>query len=161
MYVCKLWKLEVNRSKSQILIFNKRGRSRTDYQWKLGECVIDVVTEYKYLGVILRPNLQFTYHLDKRCSLAKTRINDIWTPFLNNKNVDCDSKMNLFQSVVRSTITYGSQVWGFKQFENIEKLQRFFIKRFLNLPDNTHFRHILFYTQITLQIYLKCNHEIP
>lgn len=32
---------------------------------------------------------------------------------------------------------YSSQVWGFKQYNQVEKLLRYFIKRMFNLPSNT------------------------
>ena len=37
----------------------------------------------------------------------------------------------------RSIQSYGAQIWGFTLFDEVDKLQRYFIKRILKLPDFT------------------------
>ena len=48
---CKLWKLNINYNKTEIVVFNSRNNS--NYTFKIGEHTIQIANKYKYLGVIL------------------------------------------------------------------------------------------------------------
>ena len=56
---CLQWCLKLNLNKSKIVVFRKGGRLRSDLCWKYGNNVIEIVNEYKYLGVILTFNMSF------------------------------------------------------------------------------------------------------
>ena len=45
--------------------------------------------------------------------------------------------MRIFDSVARSILCYGAQIWGFQKWDVVEKLLRFFVKKLLRLPYNT------------------------
>ena len=49
---CKKWHLTVNIEKTKIVIFSK-GRANRDYRFKFRDALIEIVKEYKYLGVFL------------------------------------------------------------------------------------------------------------
>ena len=53
------------------------------------------------------------------------------------RNISLSAKWKLFLAVCRAIQTYGAQVWGFGIFEEVDKLQRYFIKRILKLPAST------------------------
>ncbi len=56
---CRVWKLEVNCSKTKIVVFS-RGKVVTDnYSFKLGAENIEIVESYKYLGVLFNCNGRF------------------------------------------------------------------------------------------------------
>ena len=60
---CRKWKLRINVTKSQIVHFRKPRQKVTDCVFKYGDMKLDIVTEYKYLGVIFDEFIKF-----KRCS---------------------------------------------------------------------------------------------
>ena len=45
--------------------------------------------------------------------------------------------MNLFNAVSRSTLCYGAQAWGYKKYDQVDQIQRYFAKKILSLPKNT------------------------
>ena len=49
---CKKWRLTVNIEKTKIVIFSK-GRTNRDYRFKFRDALIEILKEYKYLGVFL------------------------------------------------------------------------------------------------------------
>ena len=89
---CKIWNLVINLSKSEIMIFRKGGRVANNERWTLNGEVIRIVSEYKYLGVILTPKMILSKHVENRNSLAKHSINTTWHNFLNRKNFTLSSK---------------------------------------------------------------------
>ncbi|XP_059226649.1 uncharacterized protein LOC131998381, partial [Stomoxys calcitrans] len=132
---CKLWTVEVNLNKSKIMVFRKGGRIARNENWTFKSNPVTITSEYCYLGVTLTPSMSFSKHVEKRNQAAKTSINSTWNDFLKKQDVPLQSKWKLFLAVSRSIQSYAAQVWGYKHFEEVDKLQTYFIKRMLNLPD--------------------------
>ena len=134
---CYIWNLKVNLEKSEIMIFRKGGRIARNENWRLNGENIKIVSDYKYLGVILTPKMNFCKHIDNRNNLAKSSINTAWSNFLNRSTISLSSKWNIFRAVSRAIQTYGAQVWGFSCFDQVDSLQLYFLKRILKLPKFT------------------------
>ena len=49
---CNIWHLTVNLLKTKVIVFRNGGPLRNYEHWKFGEKVLDVVTYYKYLGIL-------------------------------------------------------------------------------------------------------------
>lgn len=47
------------------------------------------------------------------------------------------AKKQLFNVVSRSVLCFAAQIWGFKEYESVEKLKKFYFKRILAFPMNT------------------------
>ena len=57
---CFKWHLKVNENKSNIVHFRKSRAQQTNFQFKYGNVNLTIVSEYKYLGVILDDHLKYT-----------------------------------------------------------------------------------------------------
>jgi len=134
---CSHWCLTVNLEKSKVMVFRKGARLSANLSWKYGDHEIQIVNEYKYLGVLLQYNLSFNKHLDEKLSTSKLAINSTWLSYLYNPKIKISNKIKIFESTARSIMHYGSAVWGYKRFDQVEKLLRFFLKKVLFLPQNT------------------------
>ena len=134
---CRLWNLEVNLTKSEIVVFRKGGSLSRREKWKFMGEEIKIVSEYKYLGVILTPKMVFTKHIEYRNQLAKNSINITWNVFLNKSNISLSSKWSIFQAICRAIQSYAAQVWGLSHFDNVDSLLIYFLKRILKLPQFT------------------------
>lgn len=98
---------------------------------------IEVVKEYKYLGVYVTSGLSMNVHLNERERMVKNGINVVWNGLIDNGNVCLSAKCRLFAAVFGSAYGYASQVWGFGHLERVDILWRFFLKRVLRLPRST------------------------
>jgi len=135
---CKKWDLVINTLKSKILIFKKHARRlQKAEKWYLDGEQLEVVKEYKYLGVWLTYNASFNTHVQRKLKDAKLAVNSSWKNVLGHKDVSLKAKYQVFQAAVNSIMTYASEVWGIEKFENVEKLLTYFIKRIFRLPPNT------------------------
>lgn len=134
---CETWGMEVNLTKSEIMVFRKGGRVALNEKWKFKGDEVKVVSQYKYLGIILTPAMSYTKHIITKNDAAKVCVNITWKSFIAKRDVSLKAKWKLFQAVCRSIQAYGAQVWGLGWFDIVDKLQRFFTKRMLKLPENT------------------------
>lgn len=134
---CSQWCLKINLDKSKVLIFRKAGRISSNLCWNYGVNIIEIVNEYKYLGVTLSFNLSFKKHLESKLSLAKNAINASWLSYIHNQKISFSNKLKIFRAASQSILFYGAQIWGFMSFDQVEKLLRYFLKKMLYLPKNT------------------------
>lgn len=76
---CCAWNLTVNLDKSKIMIFKKGGgRPCSIEKWFYSGESIEVVKEYKYLGVYFTPNLSMEKHLTEKLAKAKMAIKEMF-----------------------------------------------------------------------------------
>ncbi|XP_055904042.1 uncharacterized protein LOC129939883 [Eupeodes corollae] len=135
---CRLWSLIVNIEKSKVMIFRKSGgRTASNEKWKFNGENIEIVNDYKYLGVYFSKNLSMEKHFKEKLQKAKAAINISWKKCCMNKNIAHSSKYKVFEAVAETILLYGSQVWGSKKFDPVEQLLRFYVKRIFHLPANT------------------------
>lgn len=134
---CDQWNMEVNMLKSEMMVFRKSGKLSTRDKILYKNQEVRTVNEYNYLGVILTPTLSFKKHVEKRNISAKNSINATWSSFMNKPNITLKVKWKLFQAVCRSIQAYAAQVWGYCLYDEVDKLQRYFMKRILKLPEFT------------------------
>lgn len=137
-YYVKDWNLQVNLSKSNIMVFRKGGGKLSERDsWMFNNQPVKVVNRYKYLGITLSPSLTLTDHFNQTARHALLGLNCVWNNLFLNKHIPLLAKSDIFKSVTRSILTYGSQVWGYRYADKIESVQRTFIKKIFKLPRTT------------------------
>jgi len=134
---CSRWELSVNLTKSKVMVFRRSPNISKNIAFLYRDQNIEIVNEYKYLGVLLQYNLSFNKHLDQKLSAAKLAINSTWLKYIYNPKISNFNKLKIFNAASKSIMLYGSQIWGIKRYDQAEKLLRFFIKTMLFLPKNT------------------------
>lgn len=55
---------------------------------------------------------------------------------MNNTNIPLCAKYSCFDSIIRATISYGAEVWGYMERDCVEAVQRYFVKKLFWLPLN-------------------------
>lgn len=110
-------------------------RQKNEKWWYKGK-IIEVVKEYKYLGILLNSTLNLGQHFKSKKENAKRIISNFDSIILKNE-VPAKSKLHIFDAVIRSSISYGAQVWGCKMYSDVEVLQKYFLKRIFCLPRHT------------------------
>ena len=67
---CSKWKLKINISKTKIIIFSKGKRKWSNFRFMINDQKIEVVENYRYLGVILTYNGNLKHAADQLCNEA-------------------------------------------------------------------------------------------
>ena len=91
---------------------------------------LELVTQYKYLGVVISSNLHWTPHINQICSNARKLLGLIYRNFASN--IQSPSiVLHLYLSLVRPCLEYASQVWDpylLKDIKKIEDVQKFALR---------------------------------
>ena len=132
---CIEWKLTVNIQKTKVLVFSG-GRLSKNLKFFFNNEEIEIVTEYKYLGVFVARSgsfLRAKKHIADQANLAlfsllrKIRI----------LNLPIHMQIDLFDKMVKPILLFGCELWGFGNIQIIERVQLKFLKHILNLKKST------------------------
>jgi len=133
---CNSWGLNVNTSKTKIMVFRKRGRIRRDEIWTYNGETIEVVDNFNYLGTVINYTGSFILNQEQLVGKALKAMN---TLLYKCKQYDLKPRIlcQMFDAFVGSILNYESEIWGFNKFKDIERIHLKFCKRLLNVKSNT------------------------
>ena len=131
--VLSLFKLIVNVNKTKIIIFS-RGKVRRFTTFKYGCDIIEVVSDYVYLGVKINFNT-FAKAMKKQLDHGR-RAQFAMLIKARNLDLPIDIQIKVFESIVCPILLYGSEVWGFQKID-MEIFYRFFSQKYLKLRPST------------------------
>lgn len=108
----KEWKMCLNADKTQVMVISS---SRKETNWipdlHLEERKLEVVKEYKFLGVIIDNELRFASHVKKVISKAQNR-NKILRCLAGKKwGQSLESQRSLYCTYIRSAMEYAGPSW--------------------------------------------------
>ena len=107
---CSDWCLTVNLKKTKVLIFNKAGRN-IQQKFLFQNRVIDSVSNYKYLGVLLATSGSFQaakYELCKKASKAYYKLRNDFISL----NPGIKTSVHVFDSTIKPILLYNAEIWG-------------------------------------------------
>lgn len=134
---CRKWGLKINLSKSKTMIFRRGKRVTKNEKWQCNGLEIENVDTYRYLGIDMKFNLSLDVHFSNKLTEAKNSLNATWKNIISQEYIPFSTKLAIFRSSPRAMMCHAAQSWGYKPYETVEQLQRWFIKRVFNLPENT------------------------
>ncbi len=83
---CHKWRLTVNKNKTEVVHFRKPQQLRTQYVFKYGIDVLEIVNKYKYLGMVLNEYLNFNVTADVLAGAGR-REGAVISKFSNFRNI--------------------------------------------------------------------------
>ena len=132
---CDKFSLKLNAKKCKVVVFSK-GKIRNIPRFFIGQEMLEVVSDFTYLGLKLNYNNKLTvaqkdlYDRATRAMFALLKKSQI-------HNLPLDLVLDLFDSMVLPVLTYGCEIWGFEINECVCKLQLKFYKFLLRLRQST------------------------
>ena len=135
MHYCRLWKLDINTNKTKVVVYGSKHGSTED-NFKFGDHIIHVVSEYTYLGICFPCNNNF----NKGISILKNQASRAMFSLIKKSRrlgLDFDVQLQLFDGLILPIMLYGCEVWGFKKVEILEKLQLQYCTILLNMKKCT------------------------
>lgn len=103
-------KLSLNLSKTNCILFRKKGQPIDDnFQLVIGNEIISLVKDAKFLGLFIDENLTWRAHIAK----IRHKISSGLYMLNNTRNfLPSDQKKTVYMSFVNSHILYGILLWG-------------------------------------------------
>ena len=132
---CEKWKLQVNTSKTKIVIFS-RGLAKSLPTWTFGPHNLEVVSDYVYLGIVFNFNGKFTKAINKQVLQARRASYSVIAKS-RKFQLPIDIQFHLFDTCIMPILLYGCEIWGCSNFENVEIFHNQFCKYILKLGTKT------------------------
>ncbi len=107
---CQKWALQINKSKSKIMVFNKN--STEGLRFTVGGDPLEIVKQYKYLGIIISKSGSFSQAI---CQLSNKALK---CSFAMRKYLSCCSYVpvevlvHCFDALIKPILLYGAEIWG-------------------------------------------------
>ncbi|MEW8542876.1 MAG: reverse transcriptase family protein [Candidatus Thiodiazotropha sp.] len=132
---CDQWKLIVNASKTKVLTIS-RGRPTTRERFYFKQTELEIVREYKYLGIFLSRSGSF---ITTKKYIAEQANKALFSLFKKIRTLDLsfDLQIDLFNKTIKPILLYGAEIWGYGNCDIIERVQLKFLKFAFNLKKST------------------------
>ncbi len=130
---CRKWRMNVNVKKTKVVHFRPKGCDKTDFVFKYGTDNIDVVDNYKYLGLILDEYLDYVVTSTTLANSAGRALGSIQNKFNSLKGLGFDTFTKLFNMGVAPVMDYCSGIWGYKEYSKVETVQNRAVRFYLGV----------------------------
>ena len=130
---CKRWKVLINTEKSKTMHFRSGRRKRSEFQFRIGDNVLEYTEKYKYLGVIFTEKNDFTLNAENLARGAGRALGSVISKLQTLKEFGIKTYEKLFQICVIPILDYHSSVWGYKDYSVIDAVQNRSIRYFLGV----------------------------
>ena len=134
---CKKWGLIVNLSKTKVMVFRNGGTLRQNEKWYFNGSRLEVVSMYKYLGVVFTPKLVWSECQKTLAMQAQRGLFLIRKFSYACDGLPVDLHFELFDSMILPILLYSSEIWGFNVANDVEKVHLQFCKSVLGVPSHT------------------------
>ena len=135
---CGQYGLQVNKTKTNIMVFRNGGTLRQNEKWYFEGTRLETVPYYKYLGINFSSRLSWTPALQTLCSQAQRGIMKIRTVFTSCGDMPIDIGLDLFDKLVLPILLYGCQIWGCAYRDQIEATHIQYCKILLSVSSRTY-----------------------
>ena len=132
---CKLWHLSVNTEKTKVVIFSK-GKLRKKPTFEFDNKNLEIVDQYKYLGIIMNFTGKFNVAVRNLCEQARKAMFSLINK-TRKLNLPINLQIELFESTIQPILLYGCEIWGTKNSNIVESFHLKFLKNMLKLKKST------------------------
>ena len=130
---CKKWRVLINTSKSKCMHFRRPRTRQTDFRFQVGDNVLETVSEYRYLGVIIADKGNFVSHAEALSRGAGRALGSLIHKISGLKDFGFKSYEKLFNSCIVPIMDYCSSIWGYKHYQASDNVQHRAIRYFLGV----------------------------
>ena len=109
---CNTWRLNVNLSKTKVMVFKKGAKLKKVEKWFYRSQKVEVVNNYTYLGVKFTYNGKWNAHIKDKST--KCKYSGMQLGRFARRHGDCSTKLfqHLFDTLVKSAMSYGSEIFA-------------------------------------------------
>jgi hypothetical protein len=135
---CRKWRMEINLKKSKVMVVLPPRTPRDDHTWTFRERPVEVVSEYKYLGMVISDTLLWNKHVTMVVSKAKMNSWKVGR-LLTLRGLSLRAKKLVWDAKVRSGLEYGAELMQLdsKDAKKIESVQHQAYLRILSLKSKS------------------------
>lgn len=128
--ICKTF---LTKSQNGVLNGESSPLSKKNASFLLGNQSLDVVSKYKYLGIVLDQFINFNVSAEILADAGSRALGTILNKYRDLDGLGYNSFQKLYHSCVCPILDYASGVWGAKSFDKIDHIQNRAIRAFLGV----------------------------
>ena len=120
------WKIKLNDSKTEAILFSHSTiiqRDKLNEKINFNNCQLDWNPAVKYLGVWLDQKLLYRTNIEQFIKKAKKNIATLHPLLKKRSTLSFHSKLTLYRSYLRPTLTYACPVWSNSANCHLGKIQ--------------------------------------
>ena len=111
-----------------MLVFSKGGGGKRKREWSWKDKVIEEVRDFNYLGITLTKCGSLKGLLKERLKKANVVMRQVWGIAEKKFKDDFKRRMMMFYSLVLGVMMYGIELIGWKESDEMERIQLKYIK---------------------------------
>ena len=134
---CTQWRLRINLNKTNIVHFRKQSQNRTEFQFKIGENIIEIKETYKYLGCILSETFDFTVTATALAESAGRALGSLINKYRAADGLPFSVYTKLYHACVVPIMDYCASVWGFKSYPKCNTVHNRAIRVYLGVHNKS------------------------
>jgi len=120
--------LEVNREKTKIMRFRRRGGRKKKVGWYWEGKRVEEVSTFKYLGYVFQRNGGQEGQVRDRVKRGMAAMGQVWGIGKRKFGGDWGKRLWLFDSLVWPIMGYGVEIWGWRERSQMEGVQERYIR---------------------------------
>ncbi|XP_051167789.1 uncharacterized protein LOC127285695 [Leptopilina boulardi] len=119
--------LNVNKEKTKVMIFRKR-KGKDEEEWMMNGKRVEEVDEFCYLGYWFQKNGGHELNVRRRMERAGRVIGQVWGIGERRFKDDWKRRVWLFDVLVWSVMSYGVEIWGWKERGKLESMHERYLR---------------------------------
>lgn len=125
--------MKINNDKSKVVHFRKQNSAQTLFNFKCSRKDLDIVREYKYLGITLDEHLKFDPGTKVLGESGGRALSAVISKFKTLKDISYNTFTKLFDSCVASVTDYASGIWSYCKSDAADRIQNKAARYFLGV----------------------------
>lgn len=131
---CEKWGLEVNKAKTEVMVFRRGGKLGAHEQWFYAGEKLRVSSEFRFLGVVFSTKGGWSKHIASATGKASKVVHLLRGFCGKMSSLQMKTLLGVFYTMVKPVVTYGAEVWGYAPSKQLNKPLAKFCKIILGLP---------------------------
>ena len=123
----------INTDTSKVMHFRPSRKRGTAFEVKIGDNILNITEQYKYLGVIFHEKKKFDTNAENLSKAPGRALGALITKIQCMKECGFKTFQKLFNSCVVPILDYNSSVWGFKDYPYVDNVQNKASRYFLGV----------------------------
>ena len=128
----KRWRVLINTEKSKVMHFRTGRRKRSEFQFQIGDNILELTEKYKYLGVTFTEKHDFTLNAENLARGGGRVLGSVISKLQTLKEFGIKTYEKLFNACAVPILDYHSSVWD-KDYSAIESVQNRSFRYFLEV----------------------------
>lgn len=129
------WGMKVNVDKTKIMVFRNGGKLRKNEKWLYEGNPLEVVSYFRYLGLLLSSRLSWGPARKSLAIQAEKALHYVKS-VIHKRNTPAKTMLQIFDRMIAPILYYGAELWGYEPCQQIENIQIKFCRYLLGV--NTH-----------------------